>query len=128
VPEKAAQGLVKGCGWHGMQVGQGSLERPNQVWAIDFQFDQTSDREATEYLRMDNGPELIAWRCATGAGWRAPGPATLSRARPGRTLCGVENADIGIILGAGGAPGIVLPSTQHRSRLACSKVELVPCR
>jgi hypothetical protein len=79
VPEKAAQGLVKGCGWHGMQVGQGSLERPNQVWAIDFQFDQTSDREATEYLRMDNGPELIAWRCATGAGWRAPGPATLSR-------------------------------------------------
>jgi putative transposase len=77
-------------------------ERPNQVWAIDFQFDQTSDgrrlklanivdehtrealamrvgrtctaddlvevlaglvavRGAPEYLRADNGPELIAW-------------------------------------------------------------------
>jgi putative transposase len=77
-------------------------ERPNQVWALDFQFDETADRrrlkllnivdERTreaqamrvgrtcdadqvvaviqglvaergnpEHLRMDNGPELIAW-------------------------------------------------------------------
>jgi hypothetical protein len=27
-----------------------------------------------------------------------------------------------------GPAGVVLPSTQHRSRLACSTVELVPCR
>jgi len=77
-------------------------EAPNQVWAIDFQFDETADRRriklcnvvdehtrealamrvgrtctaddvvavietlvatrgAPTYLRMDNGPELIAW-------------------------------------------------------------------
>ena len=77
-------------------------ERPNQVWALDFQFDETTDRRqikslhvvdehtrealamrvartctsdqvvdvltalvevrgAPEYLRMDNGPEMIAW-------------------------------------------------------------------
>jgi transposase InsO family protein len=77
-------------------------ERPNHVWAIDFQFDETADRRrlklcnivdeftrealamdvgrtctaddivtiierlvaqrgAPEHLRMDNGPELIAW-------------------------------------------------------------------
>jgi len=77
-------------------------ERPNQVWALDFQFDETADRRrlkllnvvdehtrealamrvartctaddvvgviealvtergAPEHLRMDNGPELIAW-------------------------------------------------------------------
>lgn len=76
--------------------------RPNEVWAIDFQFDETSDyrrlkltnivdeftrealamevnrssgaddlvtvierliaeRGAPEFLRMDNGPELVAW-------------------------------------------------------------------
>jgi putative transposase len=76
--------------------------RPNQVWALDFQFDETSDRRrikslhvvdehtrealamrvsrtctseevvavladlvavrgAPEHLRMDNGPEMIAW-------------------------------------------------------------------
>jgi transposase InsO family protein len=77
-------------------------EHPNQVWAVDFQFDETADRRriklcnvvdehtrealsmrvarnctaddvvtiieglvakrgAPMYLRMDNGPELIAW-------------------------------------------------------------------
>jgi len=77
-------------------------ERPNQVWALDFQFDETTDRRrlkslhvvdehtrealamrvgrtctsdevvdvltdlvavrgAPEHLRMDNGPEMIAW-------------------------------------------------------------------
>jgi transposase InsO family protein len=77
-------------------------ERPNQLWALDFQFDETTDRRrlkslhvvdehtrealamrvgrtctsdevvdvlidlvavrgAPEYLRMDNGPEMIAW-------------------------------------------------------------------
>ncbi len=77
-------------------------ERPNQVWAMDFQFDETTDRRrlkclnvvdehtrealdmrvgrtctadevvavlvdlvaargAPEHLRMDNGPEMIAW-------------------------------------------------------------------
>ncbi len=77
-------------------------ERPNHVWALDFQFDETADRRrlklcnvvdehtrealamrvgrscdaedvlgvldrlvatrgAPEHLRMDNGPELIAW-------------------------------------------------------------------
>jgi putative transposase len=77
-------------------------ERPNHVWAIDFQFDETADRKrlklcnivdehtrealatdvarhctaddvvaiverlvaergAPEHLRMDNGPELVAW-------------------------------------------------------------------
>jgi transposase InsO family protein len=77
-------------------------ERPNHVWAIDFQFDETADRRrikllnivdehtrealamrvgrrcdadhvvgviealatergAPEHLRMDNGPELVAW-------------------------------------------------------------------
>jgi len=85
--------------------GGGALlraERPNQVWALDFQFDETADRRRLkllnivdehtrealairvgrtcdadqvvavieglvaeqgnpEYLRMDNGPELIAW-------------------------------------------------------------------
>ena len=77
-------------------------ERPNQLWALDFQFDETTDRRrlkslhvidehtrealamrvgrtctsdevvdvlidlvavrgAPEHLRMDNGPEMIAW-------------------------------------------------------------------
>ena len=77
-------------------------ERPNQLWALDFQFDETTDRRrlkslhiidehtrealamrvrrtctsdevvdvlidlvavrgAPEYLRMENGPEMIAW-------------------------------------------------------------------
>lgn len=89
------------------RVSQATGERlrsqaPNQVWALDFQFDETSDgrrlkslhivdeytrealamrvgrtctadqvvtvlaeliavRGAPEYLRMDNGPEMIAW-------------------------------------------------------------------
>ncbi len=89
------------------RLGDGSTgrlraQRPNQVWAIDFQFDETADRRriklcnivdeytrealamrvgrsctaddvvaviealvaqrgAPQHLRMDNGPELIAW-------------------------------------------------------------------
>ncbi len=86
-------------------TGGGALlraEHPNQVWALDFQFDETADRRrlkllnivdehtrealamrvgrscdadtvvsvierlvaergAPEHLRMDNGPELLAW-------------------------------------------------------------------
>jgi putative transposase len=82
--------------------GRLRASRPNQVWAIDFQFDETADRRrlklanivdeftrealamrvgrscgadqlvetigalvavrgAPEHLRMDNGPEMIAW-------------------------------------------------------------------
>ncbi|HET9733486.1 MAG TPA: IS3 family transposase [Acidimicrobiales bacterium] len=82
--------------------GRLRAERPNQVWAVDFQFDETADqrrlkmanvvdeftreclairvgrsctadqlvdllealvleRGAPEYLRMDNGPEMVAW-------------------------------------------------------------------
>jgi putative transposase len=84
------------------QPGRLRAERPNQVWAVDFQFDETADgrrlklanivdeytrealamrvgrtctaddlvdvleglvatRGAPQYLRADNGPELIAW-------------------------------------------------------------------
>jgi len=89
------------------RLGDGSAgrlhaERPNQVWALDFQFDETADRRriklcnivdehtrealamrvgrsctaddvvtviealvsqrgAPQHLRMDNGPEMIAW-------------------------------------------------------------------
>ena len=96
-------------------------ERPNQVWALDFQFDETADRRrlkllnivdehtrealamhvdrradadtvitilqrltadrgAPAHLRMDNGPELIAWALrdwcrfsGTGAVYIEPG-------------------------------------------------------
>ena len=96
-------------------------ERPNQVWALDFQFDETADRRrlkllnivdehtrealamhvdrradadtvitvlerltadrgAPVHLRMDNGPELIAWALrdwcrfsGTGAVYIEPG-------------------------------------------------------
>jgi putative transposase len=83
-------------------TGRLRASRPNQVWAIDFQFDETADRRrlklanvvdeftrealairvdrscgadqlvetieavvalrgAPEHLRMDNGPEMVAW-------------------------------------------------------------------
>ena len=96
-------------------------ERPNHVWAIDFQFDATSDgrmlklanvvdeftrealstrtsrtctaedlvqvlehlvavRGAPEYLRCDNGPELIAWALRDWCQSRGP---TTSYIEPG---------------------------------------------
>ncbi len=91
-------------------------ERPNHVWALDFQFDETADwrrlkilnvvdeftrealamevartctsdvvvsvierlcaeRGAPGYLRMDNGPELVAWALRDWC--RLSGPGTL---------------------------------------------------
>jgi putative transposase len=109
-------------------------QRPNQVWAIDFQFDETADgrrlklanivdehtrealamrvartcsaddlvevlaglvagRGAPEHLRMDNGPELIAWALGTTAGCQRPGPPPSSRARHGRTRSSSHSTD-----------------------------------
>ena len=96
--------------------------RPNQVWAVDFQFDETADRRrlkllnvvdehtrealamrvarnctaddlvtiidalvaergAPTHLRMDNGPELIAWALRD---WCRMNGTTTSYIEPGR--------------------------------------------
>jgi transposase InsO family protein len=105
-------------------------QRPNQVWAIDFQFDETANgrrvklanlvdehtrealamrvgrtctaddlvevlaglvaaRGAPEHLRMDNGPELLAWALPDYCRLSAPARPTSSRARRGKPLGGV---------------------------------------
>jgi transposase InsO family protein len=101
-------------------------ERPNHVWAIDFEFDETSDgrrlklanlvdehtrealamrvgrtctaddlvhvldalvadRGAPAYLRMDNGPELIAWALRDWCRLRQTRTSYSSQGRRGRT-------------------------------------------
>jgi transposase InsO family protein len=109
-------------------------ERPNQVWAIDFQFDETADgrrlklanivdeytrealamrvgrsctaddlvevlaglvagRGAPEHLRMDNGPELLAWALWDYCRLSGTRTATSSPARRGRTPMSGRSTD-----------------------------------
>jgi putative transposase len=44
-----------------------------------------AERGVPAHLRADNGPELIAWACGSGAACPAPGPGTSSPARRGKT-------------------------------------------
>jgi putative transposase len=41
-------------------------ERPNQVWALDFQFDETTDGRRLKSLHVVDEHTREAWRCGSG--------------------------------------------------------------